>query len=261
MQSSYNLIKKGFSKTGDDRVISTEYKTRKPVFEKIVSEEIEEEAIEQIPKVDPEELLKRYEDIGQRIIQDAKNEKQGILLKAQMEANRAEKEAYEKGYAQGLENGYDDGYKKAYEENVEIAKAEAEEIIAKADKLLKSANEVYEEYLETKKLDIVKLALQIAEGITQRALSKDNSMNTLIEEAFKLSRGEDSIILKVNSIHVKELEKQSKLWKKTYGIKNDIFVVADDFMDPGNAVLEKPSGIVKVGIDIGMEQIQKAIFG
>ena len=111
MQSSYSLIKSGFAKQGESKVISTQYVSTMPVNED-VQEEVEEEVVK-APRIDPEELLKRYEDIGQRIIQDAKKEKQVILLRAQVGINAAEKEAYEKGYAQGTENGYDDGYKKA----------------------------------------------------------------------------------------------------------------------------------------------------
>jgi flagellar assembly protein FliH len=260
MQSSYSLIKKDFAKQGNSKVISTEYVTKKTVSEDI-EEEKEEVVEEKAPQIDPEELLKRYEDIGQRIIQDAKNEKQIIVLRAQMDANVAEKKAYEKGYAQGLENGYDDGYKKAYDETIDRAKAEAAEIVNKAELLLKSAHENYEEYLENKKMDIVKLALEIAENIAKKELSKDDSMNSIIEEAFKISKGEDNAILKVNSVHVEELKSQVERWKISYNIKNEIFVIADDFMEPGNAILEKPSGLVKVGIDIGMEQIRKAILG
>ena len=114
MQSSYNLIKKGAAKQGESKVISTEYNIKKAVFEVIDTEKEEKEEEEvKAPQIDPEELLKRYEDIGQRIIQDAKKEKQIIVLRAQMDANVAEKKAYEKGYEQGLQNGYDDGYKKA----------------------------------------------------------------------------------------------------------------------------------------------------
>ena len=32
-------------------------------------------------------------------------------------------------------------------------------------------------------------------------------------------------------------------------------------MEKGNAIVEKDSGMVKIGIDIGMEQIRKALFG
>ncbi|AWK50943.1 flagellar biosynthesis protein [Clostridium beijerinckii] len=263
MQSSYSLIKNGFAKQGENKVISTEYVIKKKVFEEIEEEkeEIEEEVIVKAPEIDPEEILRRYEDIGQRIIQDAKNERQVITLKAQIDANISEKKAYKKGYEQGLQNGYDDGYKKAYDETIDTARAEAADIVSKAELLLKSAHENYSKYLEAKKVDVVNLALEIAESITQKSLGNEDSMNSIIEEAFKISKGEDNIILKANSIHVEELKSQVERWKISYGVKNEIFVLVDDTMEPGNAVLEKPSGIVKVGVDTGMEQIRKAILG
>ena len=257
MQSSYSLIKNGFAKQGENKVISTKYVSKRMVYEEL---EATEEIIIKVPEIDPEELLRRYEDIGQRIIQDAKKEKQIIALRAQMDADVAEKKAYEKGHEQGLQNGYDDGYKKAYDETIDVAKAEASDIVNKAELLLKSAHENYSEYLEAKKVDIVKLALEIAESIAKKTLSNDDSMNLIIEEAFKISKGEDNIILKVNSVHVEKLKSEVQRWKIAYGVKNEIFVMADDFMEPGNAILEKPSGIVKVGVDIGMEQIREALL-
>lgn len=265
MQSSYSLIKKGLAKEGDSIRISTEYKFKhlevdKEDYETENLNEIVESEEVKVPEVDPEEVLKRYEDIGQRIIQDAKREKQVITLKAQMDADVAEKKAYEKGYDQGIQNGYDDGYKKAYDETIEAAKAEAASIVETAELLLKSAHENYCEYLEDKKVEVVNLALLIAESIAQKALSDEDSMNSIVEEAFKISKGEDNVILKVNSIHVEELKSQIEKWKISYGIKNEIFILNDDTLEPGNAILEKPSGIVKVGVEIGMEQIRKALF-
>lgn len=262
MRSSYSLIKKNLAKQGESKVISTEYVSKKEMSEQdeeVV--EVEEEIEVKAPEIDPEELLERYEDIGQRIIQDAKREKQMIVLRAQMDANIAEKKAYKNGYDQGIQNGYDDGYKKVYDETIDTAKAEAAEIVGKAELLLKSAHDNYLEYLEAKKGDIVKLALEIAESIARKALSNEDSINTIVEEAFKISKGEDNIILRANSIHIEELKAEVDRWKISYGIKNEIFVLSDDFMEPGNAILEKPSGIVKVGVDIGMEQIKKAILG
>ena len=261
MQSSYSVIKKDFAQKGQKKVIETEYTIRKSINEEdIYEEKNNEEEIIQAPKIDPEEIMKRYEDIGQRILQDAKNEKQAILLRAQMDANISEKEAYEKGYEQGIKNGYDDGYKNAYDETIDSAKREAEEIIAKAESLLKSAHENYLKYLENKKKDVIRLALDIAENITKKELSHEDSMNAIIEEAFNISKGEDNVIIKSNAIHIEALKSQIEIWKISYGIKNEIFILEDNFMEPGNAILEKPSGVVKVGIDIGMEQIKKEIF-
>jgi flagellar assembly protein FliH len=261
MQSSYSLIKKDFAKQGENKVISTEYSSKKNVFEEFEQFDEKKEVIAKAPQIDPEELLKRYEDIGQRIIQDAKNENQAITLRGQIEADIAEKKAYEKGYEQGLQNGYDDGYKKAYDETIDNAKAEAVEIVNKAERFLRSAHENYSKYLENKKVDVVKLALEIAGSIAKKQLSYEESMNSMIEEAFKISKGEENVILKANSVHVKELKSDVERWKISYGIKNEIFIITDDSMEPGNAILEKPSGIVKVGVDIGMEQIRKVILG
>ncbi|NSB91440.1 flagellar biosynthesis/type III secretory pathway protein FliH [Clostridium saccharobutylicum] len=127
--------------------------------------------------------------------------------------------------------------------------------------LLKSAHENYFRYLDDKKSEVIRLALEIAESIARKELSQAESMNSIIEEAFKISKGEDNVILRVNSIHAEELKSQSERWKISYGIKNDIFILTDDSMEPGNAILEKPSGMVNVGVDIGMKQIEKAIFG
>lgn len=259
MQSSYNIIKSNFTKESERKVISTEYTVKNFIPEEIDSEN--EEIVPEKPQIDPEEVLKKYEDIGKRIIEDAQKEKEAITLKAQLNADKSEKEAYEKGYNQGIQNGYDDGYKKAYEETIENAKIEAKDIIDRAEKLLNSARENYSEYLEHKKIEVIKLALEIASSITKEKLSKEDSMNLLIEDAFKLSKGEESIILKANSFYYEELKDKAAKWKVEYSIKSDIFVLADDNIEKGNAILQKPSGIVKVGIDIGMEQIKKALLG
>ena len=267
MQSSDSLIKNGFAKSGEKKVITTEYvsKVQIAAMEEAGKNQLEEELLNESekansPQIDPEELLKRYEEIGQRIIQDAENEKKALLLRIQMEASNAEKNAYEKGYEQGMKNGYDDGYKKAYDETIENAQKQAADIVGNAEKLLKSAQSDYAEYLDNKKNEVIKLALNIAESITRKSLDRNDSMNDLIEEAFKISKGEESIILRSNSFHIDELKKNCERWKLSYAIKSEIFVISDDSMEPGNAILEKPSGIVKVGVDVGMEQVKKAIL-
>ena len=262
MQSSYSLIKNRFATSGEKKIITTEYVGKHNIQEE--ESTIEDEALEEVvqtPKIDPEELLKRYEEIGKRILQDAENEKKALILRTQMEASSAEKKAYEKGYEQGLQNGYDDGDKKAYDETIENAKKEASDIVEKAEELLNSAQKDYSEYLDSKRNEIVNLALNIAESITRKTLRNDDALNSLIDEAFKISKGEESIIIRANSVHVDKIKENSERWRISYAIKNDIFVVTDNSLEPGNAILEKPSGIVKVGVDTGMDQTRKAIFG
>lgn len=256
MRLSYNLIKSDFAEVGESKIISTEYSMNTLVDNNFMEEEQEKKV-----DVNPEEILKKYHEIGERIVANAESEKQAILLRVQKEAEAAEKRAYEEGYKQGLQNGYDDGYKKAYEETIEKSQAEAENIVNNAESLLKSANENYAQYLQSKRAEIINLALDIAEAVTKKSLSEDSGMNSLIEEALKISKDEETIILRVNSVHIDEIKAQSERWKLSYGIKNDLFIINDDSMEAGNVIIEKPSGIVKVGVDIGMEQIRKVILG
>lgn len=86
-------------------------------------------------------------------------------------------------------------------------------------------------------------------------------MNNLVEEAFKLSKGEESMVIKVNKVHIEKLKENIDKWKVAYDIKNEIFILEDTFLEPGNAVIEKTSGIIKVGIDSGLSEIKKALIG
>ncbi len=259
MRSSYNnVIKSQFTKSSESKIIATEYVAKNYIPE--IEEEIEEEIVVQ-PKVDPEEILRKYDEIGKNIIEEAQRNKQRIEMEAEISAQNAEKEAYEKGYDQGIQNGKEDGYKQAYEETIEKAKGEAEDIVNKAQEILKNAQNDYNKYLDNKKNEVIELALNIAENIVRKKLEKEDSMNDLIEEAFKLSKGEQSVVIKINPFYVSELKTHIEKWKVEYSIKQEVFVLGDTFMEKGNAIVEKDSGMVKIGIDIGMEQIRKALFG
>lgn len=259
MQSSYSIIKKDCALDAEKKKISTEYTSKQKESE---FEEFEEEIKEEFySKEEVESLIEKYEQMGKTIIQEANNKKEAIVLQSTINCEKLEKEAYEKGYEEGLKNGYDDGYKKAYDENIDLAKEKAKEIIDKAETILKTANYNYEKYLEEKKSDIIKLSLEIAKNILKKEFSYESSLNSMIEEAIELSRGEENLIIKCNSIHVEELKLQVDRWKISYSIKDKIFILNDDFMEPGNAVIEKPTGKVIVGLDIGMEEIKKEILG
>ena len=66
MQSSYSLIKNGFSTSGEKKIITTEYvsKAQMAAMEEAKKKQMEEELAREeeeakAPKIDPEELLKR----------------------------------------------------------------------------------------------------------------------------------------------------------------------------------------------------------
>ena len=162
---------------------------------------------------------------------------------------------------QGIKNGEEDGKKEALETYLPQAKAEAEEIRQKATNIILRANEDYADYLESKKKEIVDLAFTIAEQVLHKELKKENSLNELVEEAIKLSKGEENIVIKCNPLYEEELKKNAELWQATNNISGKIFIMVDDDIEEGNAIVEKNTGKIVVGIDVGLKRIQDAILG
>ncbi|MGG7176580.1 FliH/SctL family protein [Clostridium paraputrificum] len=256
MQSSYNLIKKDRALSGDLKKISTEYN-------KVESYESIDEVVEEsgITLEEAQNYIKNYENIGRNILAEAQAKRDSFMVEAITKAEAMEKEAYEKGYEQGVENGYSDGKKEALDKYIPQAENQYNNILMKAEKILKGAEKNYEEYLESKKQEIIKLSISIAEKILAREINKESGINELVDEALKLSKGEENVIIKCNPIHENELKKQINMWKTSYNISGEIFILSSENIAAGNAIIEKSSGMIKVGIDVGLEKVKEAILG
>ena len=249
MQSSYSLIKKDQALSGELMKISTNYVAK--TTDRYDSKEIESEA----------NMIGNFEAIGAGIIKEAQRKRDQILLESRTQGALIEKNAYEKGYNQGIQNGHEDGKKEAIEATIPQARKEAEDIINKAGSILSGAEQDYNEYLNNKTRDIINLAFSIAEKILKKEVLKENGIDQIIEEAFKLAKGEQNIIIRCNSIYEDELKGKIQIWKANYNITGEIFVLISEDIEPGNAIIEKNSGKMQVGVDIGLEKIMKAIVG
>lgn len=253
MHLSYNVIK-------ENRTIAKE--SKKITTESIVEIKSDEVAgnINSVTLEEAQAYISNYERLGQNIIEDAKRKRDEYIYGASEKAAVIEREAYEKGYTQGIANGEEDGRKKAYESCIPEATKEAEEIILKAEKILASAQDMFESYLEEKKKEIIELSVSIAEQILKREVTDKASINGLVEEAIKLSKGEENVVIRCNPMYEEELQKQIPVWKTLNNILGEIFVLVDDSMECGNAVVEKKTGKIIVGLDIGLERIKEAIL-
>lgn len=256
MQLSYNLIKNQSEDVVEKKEIKTNY---------VSKAEKEEEAKREKEKKSPDyDIKKSYENLGANIIKKAKVESEALIMESRRLSFEIEKDAYEKGYSQGTENGYEDGYKKGCEDAIERVNKETEEAVKgyidSANKILLKANEDYKEYLKNKEKDIIKLALDIAKIIANKEITLPDGLNTLIEDVLNESKGEENLIIRCNSDHIDSIKKKIDYYKKAYGIKGDIFIIEDPLMEPGNAIVEKPTGKSVVGIDIALEKLEEALL-
>ena len=253
MHLSYNVIKGNRAVAKDAKIISTE-----SVIE--LDTEVTSEGVSGVTYEEAQAYINNYKKLGQNILEDARKRRDDYIVEAAEKAKEIEKEAYEEGYKQGLANGKEDGKKEAFDKYIPQATKQAEDMIANAEHILSSANENYELYLESKKSEIIELVITIAEQVLKREVSDKDSINSLVEEAINLSKGEENVVIKCNSTYEEELKKQIPVWKTLNNISGEIFILTDENMECGNAVIEKKTGKVVVGIDMGLEKIKEAIL-
>ena len=243
MHSSCNLIKSNNTSVKGDIEIVTEC---------VVTEE--EQHFQEIEN----NQIKSYEVIGASILDKARKDSDHIIMTKENEHGIIEN-AYEKGYAQGVNNGYEDGNKQGYAESKEEAKSIIEEAVKKAREILLSAEKQVEDYKIKKEKEIVKLSLEMAKIITNKNFENDESVISLINPVLEQFRGEENIVIKCNGNYIVAIESKVNEWKKSYAISGEILVLEDPLMDLGNAVLEKSTGKVVVGLDVSLEKLEESI--
>ncbi len=207
-----------------------------------------------------------YENLANSIIENARKQSEHIISDTYTRANAIEKEAYEKGYSEGEKQGYTDSYDRAYEEHVLKAQHEAEGIINEAeqianyaDKLLLNSKHEYEQYLDDKKNEIKDLVLEIVKNILKKEVHAEDSINLMVMDALNQVKSGKNFVIKCNSNYVKELKACIEVWKKQLTFKCEVFVIDDDTVELGNAVVEKDNGHLEVGIDVGFTKVKKIL--
>ncbi|WP_042275358.1 FliH/SctL family protein [[Clostridium] dakarense] len=217
-----------------------------------------------------EELTKKEEELKNRIL-EAENQYKEILSKANEEslsiieesknkASEIEKKAYDQGYNQGTKNGYEDGYKEAYEDNIEKAKIDAENILRNADNVLEEAKDYAIEYLKENKNHILSLSVSIAEQVLREKFTEVSSMDNMILNVIEEYELKENFIIKTNSIYKESLQKQVLELKESYKINSDVFVLGDESVEQGNAILETSKGKLIIGVDSVLKEIKEELL-
>lgn len=207
-----------------------------------------------------EEQLHKAKDTCENMISNAQVESERIVQEAQNECEEIKKKAYEEGHNIGLRNGYEDGYKESYEDNIEKAKQESEEIINKANNILLQANEQFTDFLKDSKKDIIRLSVSIAEKVLKEKFKDEESMNNILEATIKEYEIKENFVIRTNAIYIEKVNEQLNELKNQQLIKGESFILADDFIEPGNAIIETNKGRLIVGVDCVLEKVKEELL-
>ncbi|MBU3142309.1 hypothetical protein [Clostridium sp. CF012] len=239
MQSSFNVIKNSRVLDQGNREINTQ-----------LSEDSEVEILGENHSI-KKANMESYENIAKNILVNAGRESEKIISKAFIEAGITKTQAFK----EGLEQGHKEGYENGYNEAICDAKHEAEELKAMADEILTAAKGEYNQYLMDKERHIKALVLSIAENILKREVVEKDALNEMIFNCIKAERNIKSYIIKTNNSHFSNIKQQIENWKFKLAFQGDIFVIEDNFLDDGTAVIEKDTGKSIVSIAYGIEKI------
>lgn len=252
MQSSYRVIKSSSVVSNKPKEIVTEFKEKDEIMEEEQKEQVEENA---------RTFIDSYENLAKNMIENARRQGDEILSSAYKEAERIEKEAYEKAYSLGNVTGYNDGFNKAYEDgyksNLDKALAEAEVIKNNADNIVRSAVEEKDRYLQEKEIEIRNLILNCMESILKREVRDKDALNALMFESLSAIKNSQNIVIKSNKIYCEEFSKNIEIWKEQIPLKGDIFVIPDESIEEGSVIIERDSGKIVVSAQIAMEKVRE----
>lgn len=248
MQSSYSIIKSPSVDIKESKDIKTEY-INKGI---ITCEDIESDNVDRAKE--------SFSSMRKSILEKAYIERESIIKESYEKAKNIEKETYEKSYEEGLRNGREDGYKEAYEKNIEKAKLEAKGIIDDAYTLMHNSKIEYENYLSMKQEDILSLAYSITEHILRKNIEREDGINNFIKNILEESRSSKSFVIRCNEKHKSSLCEEIERIKENLVLKSEVFIVEDNSINMGNAIVELENGIVEVGLDKAIESIKKEIF-
>jgi len=211
-------------------------------------------------KEEVELKLKEAKEQREQIIKNAQSEAEIIIEQCKEEVSNIEKKAYEEGHKQGLKNGYEDGYKEVYEEYVEKAKEEANKIIDNANNILIQSNQEISNYMKENRNKILNMSISIAEQVLREKFEDVSAMDKLIGNVIEEYELKENFVIKVNPTYKESLDKQVLELKESYKLNGDVFVLGDESIQVGNAIVDNVNGSLIVGIDGVIEKIKEELL-
>lgn len=233
MPSSHRIIKQGQAFTHTSRsFIETEMAAKKYPEE--------EDYTSSLPSEEPIEVIQ-----AKILLQETRKKEQTILSEAQQEASQLKETAEKKGYEEGMVRGYETGYVAGMKQ----AEEESQRLRETIHNMLDEAQEVVENYYQSKRTEFLELAGHMAETIVHKSIdvSSEQVMDLIKPVLHRLKREDQFITLMVRP-EQKELvkEKVKEFEKENQDIR--FAVLSDNTLDKNGCIVENAHAIVDLQV-------------
>lgn len=209
-----------------------------------------------------------YESLVATMLDNARKQSEIIIAKASEQAQNLEDEAKsnveqikQQAYNDGYEEGSNKGYQDAYNDTVTKTSIECENKLQQANDSLWEARRIYDEYLEQKKQEIKDFIFGSVEGILKQKIEDEDSLTNMIYDALSQEKNAKSFIIRCNNTYVEPLKSQVDIWKQKIPFNGDLFILKDDSLENGTAVIDKGNGKLVVSANYALEKIKEILEG
>jgi flagellar assembly protein FliH len=251
MLSSYKVIKSNSVVTNGNVEINTEIMTTATDDKKELGEK------------NAKNFIESYEVLARTMLENARRQSDKMIALAYEDARKLEQEAYEKGMSEGYNAGYEKGTEEAkiyYNDMVNKAQFDSQQLIDKADNLLLESNNQYIEYLKEKKEEVQELIVSIAENILKREVKDEDAITNMVLDAIEMVSKSKTVIVKSRSNYVEDLKVNIENWKHKTIFQGEVFVVTDDELEEGTAVIQRNNGKITININDAIEKVREIIL-
>lgn len=248
MPLSFNILR-GMEGDRDCKVLEIRHQFPEEVPE-------EPEVVEEIAQVDPalmaRQIIREAEEKARQITVDAREAagqlEEGIVRDALEEAERIKEQARQEAYDQGIR------------EAMSETAADAAQMREQARSVLREAEEIRRQTIDSVESEIVRLSIEIAEKVLSAKLRLHPQVVVdIAREAIGMLHERERVVLFANPAEADVFEERRDDLVKLLPPRGELYIIADEEVAPGGCIAETEHGRVDAGLDTRWEALLKAL--
>lgn len=218
--------------------------------------------------------LDDIENEAEKIMQSAQARARQLLQQAYVESERLKhaaitagteegrNEGREEGRKLGLEIGRKEGFAAAYKEAETKLAAEAASLLKLLAEMTKTLETKLKSAEKSAKLDLIKLAVRIAECIVKKEVKCDSEiLRANVEKAVELVGKKHTITILVNPADLAAAEKLLPALRQTFLEIETVTLEGTPEVAPGGCIVRSESGSVDADLQTQLREIERILTG
>lgn len=255
MTSLVNVIKSVNNTWNEAKVIQIQPMIQPRVFETGNSIDIDNEGSLELKKLEIE-IIQKAREKAKELIEQANEE-----IQKKKEELIKEEESLHKKISDALEEARVKGYQEGYEAGRNDGLQSVEHFIQEAAKIVDASREDYYEKLESAELEIIDLAVKIAEKIVGKTIeSEPEYWIQLVKTALKEVREHEDIKIFVHPTKYELTKSQKKMLEAILHDSTDLYIYPDDELEENACIIETSFGTIDASVDSQLTEMKKQLL-